>query len=141
LLLGRLCGWRMLYLDDDLRGLRLEQVRAAAAALDRHAVVGIRVVGFHDNSVVRHAYRLAGGNQDSYLGSTFMLDASTETSFFPPVYNEDWLFFALLAAAGRVAAAGTVSQLAYDPFVHTRAFHEEFGDIFAEGIIYLLLEK
>src|SRR5262249_16071853 len=117
------------------------QVRAAVVALRRFPVVGVKVDGFYDNSVLFHAYRLAEGDHGTFLGSTLFVNPSTETSFFPPVYNEDWLFFALHAVAGRVAVAGTVSQLAYDPFVHVRAFHEEFGDIFAEGIIQLLLEK
>jgi hypothetical protein len=60
-------------------------------------------------------------------------------SFFPKVYNEDWFF--LLDARKRlqqVASVGQVLQYPYDPYRVERARAEEFGDVLAEGIFWLL---
>jgi hypothetical protein len=81
-----------------------------------------RAVGFHvrnypDNPVVRHAYRLAGGNQDTFIGgSPLLVDVATTRSFFPAIYNQDWLFLFDSLNVRVVAAAGVAAQLAYDPY-------------------------
>ena len=61
----------------------------------------------------------------------------TSRSF--PVYNEDWFF--LLDSGKRlqsVASVGQVLQYPYDPYRVERARAEEFGDVVAEGIFWLL---
>jgi hypothetical protein len=63
-------------------------------------------------------------------------------SFFPDVYNEDWFFFAKEAAARKLPQGGLAVQLPYDPFGSpTRARHEEFGDLLAEGLFALFGER
>ena len=65
LLLSRIAGWeRVLFLDDDIYGVDPRHARAAAGLLDRYAAVGLRNVGFPDNSVVCHAFRMIGGPQE-----------------------------------------------------------------------------
>jgi hypothetical protein len=142
LVLSRLIGWsRVLFLDDDITGLRPADVLDAGGLLDTHNAVGLQVGGFPDHSVVCHAYRDAGGSQQSFIGGgALAAQVQRSTSFFPEVYNDDW-FFLLDGDKGiqPVAVTGQVWQYPYDPFRNPeRARAEEFGDVLAEGIYWLL---
>jgi hypothetical protein len=142
LILSRLQGWsRILFLDDDISGLSLADLRESARLLDSCPAAGMKVTGCYDNSVVCHAYRGAYGEQGEFIGSgALAVNTARCTSFFPEIYNHDWLFLVneqgLLQPAVR---AGTVVQDDYDPFANpARARSEEFGDVFAEGVYWLL---
>jgi hypothetical protein len=142
LTLSRLLGWtRVLSLDDDITGLHPEDVRRASGLLDKYNSVGLRIFGFPDHSVVCHAYLQAGGDQKPFIGGGAMvIETERSNSFFPDIYNDDWFF--LLNDDGRLqptAAVGSVIQHPYDPFrTPDRARAEEFGDVLAEGIYWLL---
>jgi hypothetical protein len=143
LLLARLCGWRtIMYLDDDIRGLTVGAVSRAADLTACFQVAGFRISDYPDNSVVCHAYRLAGGNQDVFPGgSALLLDVARYSMLFPPIYNEDWLFLFDAVQARSVVAAGSLSQLEYKPFDYSnRADSQEFGDVIAEGLYRLIHE-
>lgn len=142
LVLSRLLGWkRILFLDDDITGLNPADVRQASGLLDTHNAVGLRIGGFHDHSVVCHAYRQAGGRQESFIGGgALAVHVERINSFFPDIYNDDW-FFLLDGDKGLqpTAVTGQVKQYPYDPFRSPeRARAEEFGDVLAEGIYWLL---
>jgi len=67
LLLARLCGWRtIMYLDDDIRDLTASAVSRAAALTTCFQAAGFGISYYPDNSVVCHAHRLAGGQQDTF---------------------------------------------------------------------------
>lgn len=138
LLLGRAAGWStVLFLDDDIYGLDPGVAADAVAILDQHAAVGMRARMFPDNSVVCHARRFVPGNrQDVFVsGSALAVRVDRADSFFPRVYNEDWLFLAPALDRREVAAVGTVNQLTYQPFrTSNRAADQEFGDVLAEGL-------
>jgi hypothetical protein len=142
LLLSRLLGWsRVLFLDDDITGLNPADMWTASGLLDTHNAVGLHIGGFPDNSVVCHAYRQAGGSQQSFIGGgALAVQVERDISFFPDIYNEDWFF--LLDGDKRlqpVAVTGQVTQNPYDPFRSPdRARAEELGDVLAEGIYWLL---
>jgi len=143
LMLARMLGWsRILFLDDDITELVPSDMRRASGLLDTHQAVGLHVGGFPDHSVVCHAYRQAGGEQQEFIGGgALVVAARRSTSFFPDIYNEDWFY--LLDADGKglqsVTATGQVRQYPYDPFRNPdRARSEEFGDVLAEGIYWLL---
>ena len=141
LLLARLLGWRqVLFVDDDIGGLDLRLLLRASAMLDRYRAVGFRITDFPDNSVVCHAHRLGGGRQQTFVGANALLmDVPATDSFFPAVYNEDWLFLFDAVRARAVATAGEAWQRRYDPFgCPVRAASEEFGDALAEGLLWLL---
>lgn len=141
LLLGHLSGWRsLLFLDDDMRELYPDAVHRAGAALRIGGAVGMPAERFPDNSVVCHARREVGLPQDVFVsGSALLVDCHDVQSFFPRVYNEDWLFLADALRQGGVTAVGTSRQLPYDPFASpARAAAEEFGDVLAEGLIGLV---
>ncbi|HEX3588908.1 MAG TPA: hypothetical protein VHV74_04690 [Pseudonocardiaceae bacterium] len=141
LLLGNVVGWRsMAFLDDDIRLADVDDLRRAASLLDRYDVVGLTVTDFPDNSVVCHANRDTGGRQETFIGAgALVVRPRSVSSFFPHVYNEDWLFLLGSNRLVRAAAVGFAHQDEYDPYRDSaRAVREEFGDVFAEGIFDLL---
>jgi hypothetical protein len=138
LIIGRLAGWpSLLFLDDDIRGLSASEVRQATGALDQYAAVGMPARDFPDNSVVCHARRVfRGEEQDVFVsGSALAVNVLAADSFFPEIYNEDWLFLAPHVDRRQVSASGKVRQDFYNPFDDpARASKQEFGDVLAEGI-------
>jgi hypothetical protein len=143
LLLARLSGWRrVLFLDDDIRGLNADVLATALGLASDFAAVGFEIGTYPDNSVVCHAHRLANGKQGVFPGgSALLVNTERVDSFFPPIYNEDWLFLFDVVRERSIAVAGTLSQLVYNPFASARrAVSEEFGDLIAEGLFWLIHE-
>jgi hypothetical protein len=141
LLIGRSCGWtRMLFLDDDIRALRAESLKSATALLAKYPVVGLQVRAYPDASVVGHARHKIGFRPEAFIsGGSMLVDPQRLDGFFPPVYHEDWLCVINHLRRGEVAVGGTVRQLTYWPFRDTdRARREEFGDILANGLLWLV---
>lgn len=143
LLLSRLIGWRrIVFLDDDIKIPEPMDLRDAAGMTDHYAGVGLvtdPVEGMPDNSVVCHAFRAAGGEQDVFIGGgALAIGAASMTSFFPNIYNEDWFFLLDDDGLRPTATTGTAVQKAYDPFRTARAEMEELGDCLAEGLYWLL---
>lgn len=142
LVLARLLGWRkIMFLDDDIRGLRPDDLRRLAVHLDRSHEAGLRSTEFPDNSVACHANRLSGQPQDVFAtGAALGVNClDRPLPFFPNIYNEDWFSFCDLAAARALPIVGTARQKEYDPYADPRrAAHEEFGDLLAEGLFSLI---
>jgi hypothetical protein len=142
LLLAHMLGWsRIFFMDDDVRGVSLADLRATVSMLDRYRSVGMRVTDCADNSVVCHAHRATGADQDVFVsGSVLAVNCQQPFGFFPEIYNEDWLFFYDDVRAKRLGWSGRdVTQLRYDPFENVeRAERQEFGDVLAEGLYGLL---
>ncbi|WP_061299932.1 hypothetical protein [Herbidospora cretacea] len=142
LVLARLMGWeRIVFLDDDITVGGHRQLLNAVALLDRFEAVGMNIGGFHDNSVVCHAHRKTGGDQSSFIGGGALAvhTMRDETAFFPNVYNEDWFYLLEDTKLRSLAITGEVSQRKYDPYDRPeRARDQEFGDVLAEGIYWLL---
>jgi len=141
LVLSHKLRWkRIIFLDDDIRVPDPGDLSRAAGLLDAHTAVGLGIAGFPDNSVVCHAFRAVGGSQETFIGGGALAVAMKRNrSFFPNIYNDDWLF--VLDAGKRlqsVASVGQVLQYPYDPYRVERARAEEFGDVLAEGIFWLL---
>jgi hypothetical protein len=141
LLLAHMIGWRhIIFLDDDISVPFPADLRHAAGLLDMYNAVGLSIGGFPDNSAVCHAYRMIGGQQQSFIGGgALAVETTRNRSFFPDIYNEDW-FYMLDPHKGLqpVAVTGTVVQSPYEPFRDDRARTEELGDVLAEGIFWLL---
>jgi hypothetical protein len=141
LVLSRMLGWsRVMFLDDDITELNPDDVRCASGLLDTHDAVGLHVGGFPDNSVVCHAYRDAGGNQQTFVGGgALTVHLERANSFFPDIYNDDWFFLLGDKRIQSVGVTGKVRQYPYDPFRNPdRARGEELGDVLAEGLYWLL---
>ncbi|MGP3914655.1 hypothetical protein [Nonomuraea sp. 10N515B] len=141
LLLARLMSWeRIVFLDDDIEVGSHEEVARAAGLLDKYDAVGMHIGGYPDNSVVCHAHRLAGGDQDSFVGGgALAVETTRNPSFFPNIYNEDWFYLLGETSLRRLAVTGQVTQREYDPFDRPiRARDQELGDVLAEGVYWLL---
>jgi hypothetical protein len=143
LLIGRMLGWqRVLFLDDDIQGLTAREVRRAAGVVapDGTRMVGWRPVNYPDNSVACHALRSSGRRQDVFIGAGALIVELTGTlPHFPPIYNEDWLFWHDLVVRRQIKRLGRVRQTRYDPYADPqRAQREEFGDVLAEGLYELV---
>jgi hypothetical protein len=141
LMLSRMLDWsRILFLDDDITAPNPDDIREASSLLETHNAVGLRIGGFPDNSVVCHAYRRAGGPQESFIGAgALAVETERCTSFFPDIYNDDWLFMLDLDGwLQPVTCTGKVCQASFDPFRADRARTEELGDVLAEGVYWLL---
>ena len=84
--------------------------------------------------------RPAPSRMSSLADSALAVSSPEATSFFPDIYNEDWLFFYDDARARRLGWSGrNATQLHYDPFGQPRrAERQEFGDALAEGLYALL---
>ena len=141
LVLSHALRWkRVVFLDDDIRVPDPSDLSRAVGLLDSHSAVGLAIGGFPDNSMVCHAFRQAGGWQESFIGGgALAVGVKHNRSFFPDVYNEDWFF--VLEAGKRlqsVATVGQVLQNRYDPYRVERARGEELGDVLAEGTFWLL---
>ena len=138
LVIAKMLGWRrLMFLDDDIYGVSKEDVEALAAALDNHNVSVLIPEYYPDNSVACHAFRLGGGEQDTFAsaGGMGVRCDWADLPFFPNVYNEDWFFFSGEAASRRIAVVGESQQREYDPYQDpNRAVKEEFGDLLAEGL-------
>ena len=131
-------GWRrLMFLDDDIYGVSREDVAALAAALSNHSVSVLIPDEFEDNSVVCHANRLGGGQQDTFAGAGAMgvQCDHDDLAFFPNIYNDDWFFFSEEAARRKIIKVGESMQVEYHPYDDPdRAVKEEFGDLLAEGL-------
>lgn len=141
LALSRLLGWkRALFLDDDITKIDPDDVRRASGLLDVHVAVGLQVGGMPDNSVVCHAYREVGGNQQTFVGGgALTVNLDQANSFFPDIYNDDWFFLLDDKKIHPVGITGEVHQYPYDPYRNPdRARGEELGDVLAEGVYWLL---
>lgn len=164
LLIGRMCAFDVvMFVDDDISTTRASQLGRPDggggdpfASIDRVLAEfvefgNVHVAGWHqqdmdDHSVLYHALRLVGRRQDTFIsGGTLAARAGGPLPFFPTVYNEDWVFNALVMLEsaprepyGGVRCAGTVYQDAYPQFTIERAKSEELGDLFAEGLYSLL---
>ncbi len=115
-------------------------LRDAAGLTSYYAGVGLSINGMPDNSVVCHAYREAGGQQDMFVGGGALAVAvNSTTSFFPNIYNEDWFFLLDEDGLRSTTSTGAAVQKQYDPFARDyRARMEELGDCLAEGLFWLL---
>jgi hypothetical protein len=119
LLLARLHGWnKVAFVDDDVT--HTGNIARLAGELERHQVAGMVVRPHPDNSVVCHARRLAGVQQDVFVtGAVLGVHCnSLPLSFFPDIYNEDWFFF---CERGRGRKTASCRQR---PAASVRAFRE-----------------
>lgn len=142
LVLALLLGWkRLLFLDDDVRGFGRRELGLIEAGFrpfsGRAGAVGWAFDHFPDNSVVCHANRVVGGDQATFVGAGALgVQLTRSIPHFPRVYNEDWMFLWPLMRDQRVAMAGSLRQLPYEPFTDpSRARRQEFGDLLAEGLL------
>ncbi len=142
LILARMLNWqRIFFLDDDIRDITYSNLQDTVDMLGSYLAAGLWITDFPDNSVVCHANRVTGANQDVFVsGAALAVNCDAELGFFPEIYNEDWLFFFDYASRGKLAnSLLEATQLEYRPFAQPRrAAWQEFGDVIAEGLYSLV---
>lgn len=145
LLLGRAMGWEGVFLlDDDLAITKQHLLKVKSLLFYSNAsLVGFNARSFPDHSVAVHARRLVSDPIDSFIGSGAMAVRTNKSlpSFYPHIYNEDWLFMLMYSLLGYdVVWAGTIKQEVYNPFKNLqRANNEEPGDILGESLTLLAM--
>jgi hypothetical protein len=145
----------MLLVDDDIATaesgptLNSGYLSHAISAMQRDPslkATGWTLEDYDDNSVVGHARPLVDLPQGIFIGGgALLVRCDCDVSFFPDIYNEDWLFLIALAmAAGTqenqkpLGWGGRVHQRAYAPFRTRRAQSEEAGEVIGECLMNLL---
>ena len=131
---------RIMLLDDDIRDLQATAFIAGANALQDFVVSGFFVDDFPDTSAIGHVEIESGEPVSTFLsGSCLFVRADGDVGFFPPIYNEDWLFMIPHIAQGSVCSLGNVWQKPYDPFANPSVgLFQEFGEIIADSLFALL---
>ena len=146
LLLARHMGWSyVLFADDDIRLTDALISKQIALARQGAVLAAHNSRDYPDHSVVVGAYRelYGAGNVDTYLSSQALLLSVEDglLSFYPQIYNEDWLFILpYVLKHGKAIWSGSVKQREYNRFVRQRARHEEAGDLIAEGLMRLAVD-
>jgi hypothetical protein len=142
LILARMLKWhRIFFLDDDIRDVTYPNLQSTVDMLGSYSAAGLWITEFPDNSIVCHANRMTGEEQDVFVsGAALAVNCDAELGFFPDIYNEDWLFFFDYASQGKLANSQLkATQLEYRPFARPqRAAWQEFGDLIAEGLYSLV---
>ena len=143
--LAKLMRWDSVFLLDDDILITNRQIKKTRILLAKKnvSIVGFNARSFPDNSVAVHVHRWIHGSMDSFLGGG-VLAIKTNTpfmSFFPRIYNEDWIFMLIyrLIGEGDIVWADTVKQRPYNPYrTISRAINEEAGDIIGESLAKLM---
>jgi hypothetical protein len=130
----------ILLLDDDMRGITSLILEQGASALDHHSLCGLYVDDFPDTSVIGHINIASGDTEWTFIsGNSLFVRADLNLGFFPPIYNEDWIFLTPHLVRKHVAVIGNVRQEPYDPFTNpSLASFQEPGEVIAEGLFALL---
>jgi len=138
---ARMKGYkRTLLVDDDIQGLNQTFLNTLATSLSDYSLSGCFVDEFPDLSILDHLERIAGKRKYPFLSGSFLFIKPFEgNSFFPMIYNEDWLFMLPYIMENSVCSLGSVKQLASDPFSDPRkATFQEFGDVVVGGLYELM---
>ncbi len=109
------------FLDDDVAITSFQLDKAYNLLQTRDvSIVGFNARHFPDNSVAMHIHRWLHDSIDSFLGTGAMAVKTNSpfVSFFPHIYNEDWLFLLIyrLLGEGNIIWAGTIKQKPYNPY-------------------------
>lgn len=130
---------RILLLDDDVRGFQSEWLTSGLNSLRRFAISGFFVDNFPDTSAIGHVKIGLGKPTWTFLsGSCLFIRVDCNIGFFPPIYNEDWLFMLPHIIRKDVCSLGCIHQKAYDPFATPSvALFQENGEIIADSLFAL----
>jgi hypothetical protein len=134
--------------DRHPRTLDPESLRSAVRAVrdGEHLAVGWAAQDFDDNSVLCRIAGEMGAPQGQFIGAgALYVPVDARTSFFPSIYNEDWLFLLALrrhrvSGGAELLDGGDVHQDEYPAYLASRAAAEELGDVLGEGLASLLHE-
>ena len=130
----------ILLLDDDIRGVSEQKFKQASRLLKEYSVTGCFVDDFPDTSVFGHLLRAAGEDVRPFLSGSFLfIKIGNTPSFFPDIYDEDWLFMIPHVINRSISSFGSIMQLPHNPFDSPlRASFQEFGDTIVDGLFQMV---
>lgn len=130
----------ILLLDDDIRNLTPDILKNGCNLLKNNSVSGCFVDNEIDTSILGHLQKRAGETFYPFLSGSFLfIKPLSVKSFFPNIYNEDWLFMMPYIFDNSICSFGNVSQRDNDSLGDiNRVKLQEFGDIIAEGLYTLI---
>lgn len=133
----------ILLIDDDIDGITERILNKGIAALRLNNIVGCLVDGFADTSVIGHIEQKYGEQYYPFLSGNFLfINPLNAESFFPLIYNEDWLFMIPSINQNKVASVDFIKQKIFNPFDNiNRIKLQEFGEIIAEGLFELISQS
>ncbi|MBI5557031.1 MAG: hypothetical protein HY885_05290 [Deltaproteobacteria bacterium] len=131
---------KILLIDDDMIGINQTIIETGTHLLEQFVAVGSFVENFPDTSIIGHVEIEQHVNVKCFLSGSFLFVSPQQIkSFFPKIYNEDWLFMIPMILDSKICTAGDIHQKSYDPFHKPeKAVFQEFGEVIAEGLFALL---
>ncbi len=134
---------KIVLIDDDIRGISPEVLEKGCRCLDYYSVAGCFVEDYPDTSIFGHLERASNIPVQTFISGSFLfLTTKNICSFFPQIYNEDWLFMLPFILKKDICSFGNIQQLEYDPFSNPhRAAFQEFGEIIADCLYALIWNK
>lgn len=133
----------ILLIDDDIEGISKIIFNKGIAALETNNISGCLVEGFADTSVIGHIEQKYGEQYFPFLSGNFLfINLAKTESFFPLIYNEDWLFMIPSINQKKIVAVDVISQKIYNPFDDISKIKlQEFGEVIAEGLFELISQS
>jgi len=131
---------KILLVDDDITRINSAIIETGVFLLDKYIAVGSFIENYPDTSLIGHIQLNQGIEIKCFLSGSFLLVSPRKiTSFFPKIYNEDWVFMTPMILGKKICAAGKIKQKPCDPFaVPEKAIYQEFGEVIAEGLFALI---
>ena len=134
---------KILLIDDDIEGISKNIIIKGISSLESNDVSGCLVKYFPDTSVIGHIEQKYGEPYYPFLSGNFLFIKSDNIkSYFPLIYNEDWLFMIPYILKKKIPAIDLIYQKEYNPYEDiSRIKFQEFGEVIAEGLFELIYRQ
>lgn len=126
----------ILFIDDDIT-INEQLVKDLFAALRHYDIVGSRVTGMPDDSILGHIASKIGIVQTRlYSGGCLAFKAGIVDEYFMNIYNEDWIWQMMQLKSYKHQLLGDVEQELFDPFEkwQQKIFFQEIGETIVDGL-------
>lgn len=137
-ILAILMGYeKILLIDDDIITESFHVIKVFHM-LNRYNVVGSKIIGMPDDSIVGHLYRQLTCFQYNFISGSFVsFNIKSLSNFFLNFYNEDMILFVLQTLTDKLISYGEVIQLPYDIMKSSfeKCIFQEKGEILLDGLI------
>lgn len=130
----------ILLIDDDIECISKNIILKGIASLESNDVSGCLVKDYPDTSVIGHIEQKYGEPYYPFVSGNFLFIKSDKIdSYFPLIYNEDWLFMIPYIINKKISAVDVIYQKEYNPFENiSKIKFQEFGEVIAEGLFELI---
>jgi glycosyltransferase involved in cell wall biosynthesis len=128
---------KVLFLDDDIYIADTGLVHDIFSALDQYQVVGSKVAGMPDDSLLGHMSTKANIEQKRlYSGGCLAFKMDIVDECFLNIYNEDWIWQYMQLKAHPHTLLGEVYHELFNPFDKwkQKIVFQELGELFVDGL-------